>query len=248
MPINAYFSDLKAKVMKYMRYLLPVICLLLTGVLTAQIPSGVYQHTEEKEGGSVDHELKVADGYFIQSVYRQTPPAFIKTLGGFYTYENDSLKVTLEFNSNIDNDGLSRLELPLVMNNGDLILNGRVFKQGTAKPQDLDGQWLFATRGPDTGQERRGDSNPRKTLKFLQDGHFQWIAYHTETFAFSGSGGGTYTAKDGKYVENIVYFSRDNSRVGAQLEFDYELMDGDWHHKGLNSKGKPMFEIWARRN
>lgn len=231
-----------------MRCLLPVISLFLTGVLTAQIPSGVYQHIEEKEGSSIAHELKIADGYFIQSVYEENPPAFIKTLGGFYTYDNDSLKVTLEFNSNFEKDGITRLERPLAIDNGDLVLNGKEFKPCPAKPQDLDGQWLFATRGPDTGQERRGDANPRKTLKFLQDGHFQWIAYHTETFAFSGSGGGTYTAKDGKYVENITYFSRDNNRVGAQLEFDYELMDGDWHHKGLNSKGKPMFEIWARRD
>jgi hypothetical protein len=49
------------------------------------------------------------------------------------------------------------------------------------------------------------------------------------------------------YTETIEYFSRDNSRVGAHLEFQYEVKGTDWHHTGLNSKGEPLYEIWARR-
>jgi hypothetical protein len=64
---------------------------------------------------------------------------------------------------------------------------------------------------------------------------------------FSGTGGGRYTAKDGAYFETILYFSRDNSRVGAVLDFSYELKENDWHHRGKNSRGEPMYEIWARR-
>jgi hypothetical protein len=58
-------------------------------------------------------------------------------------------------------------------------------------------------------------------------------------------GGGTYTAKDGKYIENITFFSRDDSRVGASLDFNYEVIDGEWHHSGLSSKGDPIYEIWT---
>jgi hypothetical protein len=65
--------------------------------------------------------------------------------------------------------------------------------------------------------------------------------------SFSGTGGGRNTAKDGNYTETITYFSRDNSRVGAMLDFKYEMLGNDWHHTGLNSRGEPMFEIWARR-
>ncbi len=113
--------------------------------------------------------------------------------------------------------------------------------------QDLDGQWLFATRGPDEGQERRGEANSRKTLKYLQDGRFQWIAYDTNGMQFKGTGGGNYTSVNGVYTENIEYFSRDNARVGASLEFNYEVKGADWHHTGKNSKGEPMYEIWSRR-
>ena len=37
---------------------------------------------------------------------------------------------------------------------------------------------------------------PRKTMKILIDGFFQWIAFNTETFKFSGSGGGEYETLD----------------------------------------------------
>ena len=78
----------------------------------------------------------------------------------------------------------------------------------------------------------------RKTLKFLLDGHFQWTAFNTETFQFLGSGGGTYSAQEGDYIETIAYFSRDNSRVGAVLPFRYDLKGMDWHHQGIEQQRK----------
>ena len=89
---------------------------------------------------------------------------------------------------------------------------------------------------------------PRKTMKILIDGFFQWIAFNTETFKFSGSGGGEYETIDGKYIEIIQYFSRDDSRVGAELDFNYEIKNEDWLHTGLSSKGKPINEVWSIRD
>ena len=51
----------------------------------------------------------------------------------------------------------------------------------------------------------------------------------------------------GQYTEKIKYFSRDNSRVGARLQFDFELQQGKWHHSGKSSKGKPIYEVWSKR-
>ena len=85
-------------------------------------------------------------------------------------------------------------------------------------------------------------------MKILSGTRFQWIAYNTETKKFMGTGGGTYTTKDGKYSENIEFFSKDNSKAGLSLKFDYELLDGKWHHKGFSSKGDPIHEIWSKRN
>jgi hypothetical protein len=87
----------------------------------------------------------------------------------------------------------------------------------------------------------------RKTIKLLTGTRFQWAAINPETKQFSGTGGGTYTIKDGKYTETIEFFSRDNNRVGASLTFDYELKDGkDWHHSGLSSAGAKIYEVWSK--
>ena len=111
----------------------------------------------------------------------------------------------------------------------------------------LQGKWLMAGRVTDDGERRRDLTRSRKTMKFLIDGYFQWIAFDTSSFRFSGSGGGEYETIDGKYKEKISYFSRDNNRVGIELIFDYKLKGFDWYHKGLSSKGDPFHEIWTRR-
>ena len=219
-----------------------------------QISEGIYVDSLENNSSKRIHQVKIHDDYFIYTAYENDPANFIKTLGGFAKIEktdaNTLLVVLLEFNSNYPQDSIRKLSIPVKMIGDKLQLNW--FEELTLEPietktQDLDGEWLFATRGPDTGQDRRGEKSSRKTLKFLKDGTFQWIAYDTESFRFSGTGGGSYSSKDGIYTEQIEFFSKDNSRVGATLEFNYELNENDWHHTGNNSKGEPMYEIWAKR-
>jgi len=238
--------------MKFDKYRTQIVMGLLLGCSTfliAQIEPGVYISDTD----NIRHELKIDDGYMVYSEYGQSPAKFIRSLGGFSRVEEAAgkrLVVLLEFNSNYEKDSLRELSIPLEVDGKNLILDWdskKTFTPLKTKEQDLDGAWLFATRGPDEGQERRGDENPRKTLKFLQDGRFQWIAYNTDTFEFFGTGGGSFSSDDGKYIEYIDFFSRDDSRVGATLEFDYDITNGDWHHSGKNSKGEPLYEIWAPR-
>jgi len=219
-----------------------------------QIPSGVYVDTIQNYGSKTVHQVKVNDDYFIYNAYEIEPEKFIKIVGGFYQVENTAsntlLVALLEFNSNFKNDTLRQLSIPVEMDGKNLKMNWNQKLTLTpldATTQDLKGAWLFATRGPDTGQERRGEENSRKTMKLLMDNTFQWIAYDTESFRFSGTGGGTYSSVNGIYKEDIAFFSKDNTRVGAQLEFNYKLEGDDWHHTGKNSKGEPMYEIWSKR-
>jgi hypothetical protein len=109
----------------------------------------------------------------------------------------------------------------------------------------LSGNWKI------TGREQDGNMvamrpGARKTIKILSGTRFQWAAINSETGEFFGTGGGYYTFKDGKYTENIEFFSRDASRVGASLSFDAALKEGKWHHSGLSSKGDKIYEIWER--
>ncbi len=239
------------KIMTQLRQLLIGLLLLgLTPMLHAQITPGVYKASEPREQGTRNYLLLVSDSYMVHTVYDSNPAHFISTMGGFYAVDSDSLKVTLEFNSDYEKTGEKHHHAAVGYTEGNLIFNGNQDRPYVRQPQleqALDGQWLFATRGPDTGQERRGDGQPRKTLKFLSDGYFQWVAYNTETMDFRGTGGGRYAAVDGTYTEVIQFFSRDDSRVGAELNFQYERIGSDWHHKGNNSRGEPMYEIWSLR-
>ena len=61
-------------------------------------------------------------------------------------------------------------------------------------------------------EQRRNLDRPRKTMKFLINGYFQWIAFNTETFQFSGSGGGKYITKDGKYVKKALNIFQETTR------------------------------------
>ena len=233
-----------------------LLVLFISGSFMAngQVIEGIYMDTLPHNVSKRIHQVKIYNDYFIYTAYENDPANFIKTLGGFAKIEktdaNTLLVILLEFNSNYEQDSIKQLSLTIKMIGDKLQLNW--FEELTLKPieiktQDLDGEWLFATRGPDTGQDRRGEKSSRKTLKFLKDGMFQWIAYDTESFRFSGTGGGSYSSKDGIYTEQIEFFSKDNSRVGAVLEFNYELNENDWYHTGNNSKGEAMYEIWARR-
>ncbi|NND14898.1 MAG: hypothetical protein HKN89_01075 [Eudoraea sp.] len=218
--------------------------------LLGQDLTGVFMATEEVDGKQVTHELKFGTTYSMHTAYEASPPKFIKTLGGFHTVTADSLFVELEFNSDFAQDSVATKRLAYTLNGNSLVINGntdRTYQRIDSKEQDLDGAWMFGTRGPDTGQDRRGDTRDRKTLKFLMGERFQWIAYTVGSFKFSGTGGGSFTSKNGKYVEQIEFFSRDDSRVGATLDFMYEVDGNDWHHKGKNSRGEPMYEIWMRR-
>ena len=220
------------------------------GILGAQLDPGVYMSSEPLDTGTRNYRLMVSENYMVHTVYDSDPAHFVHTMGGFYSMEGDSLVVKLEFNSEFENTGEKEHKVTYGFVDGKLIFNGneaRPYIQEPKLSQPLDGAWLFATRGPDTGQDRRGDENPRKTLKFLKDGYFQWIAYHTESMRFMGSGGGRYVAENGTYIEAIRFFSRDDTRVGAELSFEFERKGDDWHHKGLNSRGEPMYEIWAIR-
>jgi len=197
----------------------------------------VFSFITQENGQDIQHRILMDDEYFVETQFTTKPNQFIKTIGGFYQKKGNNLMVALEFNSNFLNDSIKHI----VINDQDR------WKEISKTNLPLQGKWLMAGR-VNGHQERRTDTNrPRKTMKILIEGFFQWIAYNTESFSFHGTGGGTYTAKDGSYTEMIDYFSRDNNKVGISLDFEYAKKGMDWHHQGFSSKGDPLHEIWNYR-
>tara|TARA_B100000963_G_scaffold223189_1_gene194581 strand:- start:16664 stop:17323 length:660 start_codon:yes stop_codon:yes gene_type:complete len=200
--------------------------------------SQVYNFNSVSNGKSIIHKIMLDENYFVETQYLTKTSEFVLTRGGYYNKtETKIIKVNLEFNSNFFKDSLKFVEFE----------KKDSWVKLSQKPIELNGIWLMAGRITDEGEKRRDISKPRKTMKFLKDGNFQWIAFNIDTFQFFGSGGGTYSAKNGIYTENIEFFSRNNNSVGKILPFNYSLKGVDWHHSGKSSKGDPIYEIWTKR-
>lgn len=197
----------------------------------------VFSFTTQENGQDIQHRILMDEEYYVETQFTTKPNQFIKTIGGFYQKKGNDLMVALEFNSNFSKDSIKHI----VINDQDR------WKKISKTTLPLQGKWLMAGR-VNGDQERRRDTNrPRKTMKILVEGFFQWIAYNTESFSFHGTGGGSYSATDGTYTETIDYFSRDNNKVGISLDFEYAKKGMDWHHQGFSSKGDPLHEIWTYR-
>ncbi len=211
---------------------------------------GAWTNSETNEAGEqITITTIVIDGYLAETYYNEKTNAFIKTFGGSWTVKDSVFSLSQEFSST-DSLSIGKTRDLIFDLQGDTITFKGSDKIWTriddGKKGDLNGAWLISGRERDGNMIRRSPG-ARKTMKILSGSRFQWIAYNTATGKFFGTGGGTYTTENGTYTEHIEFFSRDNSRVGASLSFQYEVKENEWHHRGLSSKGKPIYEIWSPR-
>jgi len=212
---------------------------------------GAWEATSELDGRQVRNVAIFSNGFQALSVYDKESGAFLSSNGGTYQLDGSTMTEKVEFNTSEPEKVGSVRSFEIKLSDSKLSIVGSdlVFmKVDAGEPGALAGAWLISGRMRDGEIQERDTDRPRKTMKILSGTRFQWIAYNTETKEFKGTGGGTYSTVAGKYTENIEFFSRDDARVGASLEFDYDLKDGKWHHSGKSSKGTPMYELWSKRS
>lgn len=220
--------------------LLSISCLLTLFSFGQSSIQGAYLSNE----GETTRLWLFIDGYCSLTEYQQGK--YISTHGGPFTYSGGKLDLQIEYNDLRSNLVGTAIQIPLKVKNGNLIdESGIVWEATDSKAQKLDGNWRITGR-QDQGKISEIPRGDRKTIKLLVGGYFQWIAINPVEKGFYGTGGGNYVFEDGKYTEHILFFSRDNSRVGAELKFNGEIKDGKWNHSGLSSKGDPIYEIWTR--
>lgn len=241
----------------WMLILLLAIPFLNPIVVTAEpqkgLLSGAWQLQEARAEGQLTHTLLFSGQYFSWTVYQSETGAFLRTKGGSWQLRGEKMRVAYEFDS-ADSTRVGMAEEWILE-----FKDAKLFLEGGGSPSEawraldagastaLSGPWLFSGREREGEITRRDTDQPRKTMKMLTGTRFQWIAYNTETKQFFGTGGGTYTATDGTYTERIEFFSRDNARVGAELQFEFSVDGSDWHHRGKSTAGEPMHEIWSKR-
>ncbi|MGW8123830.1 membrane or secreted protein [Roseivirga echinicomitans] len=219
-------------------------------IISSEALNGAWETNFTNDDGREVHVVAILSGGYVSSAAHYTDDnSFLYTMGGAWKADGNTITQTYEFNTqNVEMVGESEtyeytIEGDILSFKGD----DRVWKRidnGTGG--DLANAFLF------TGRQQNGEIvaraiTARKTMKILSGTRFQWIAYNVDTGDFSGTGGGTYTTINGKYTENIEFFSRDVNRVGASLQFDYKLVDKAWHHSGLSSTGNPIYEVWTPR-
>lgn len=193
--------------------------------------------------GDINMLLLAKNGYGSMITYKDD--TYLSTKGGPFTFDGTSLHVTWEYDDENSATVGTQASYTTKWDKGTLEIEGIAFKKQAAKVQQLDGVWRITGRQNAEGTMNNIPRGDRKTIKILVDGYFQWIAINPANKGFYGTGGGTYSFVNGKYTENIVFFSRDNSRVGATLNFEGAIKDGAWHHSGLSSKGDPIYEVWS---
>lgn len=212
---------------------------------------GAWENISTSEDGqSIRNVVVFSEGHQVSTWYDADTGAFMRTNGGGWEMDGTMLTETVEFDTDKPERVGSQVTFEIEFNHD--TLKAKDFdvvwtRLDDGSPGALAGAWLMSGRKRNGELQHRDTNRPRKTMKILSGTRFQWIAYNTETKQFMGTGGGTYTTIDGRYTENIEFFSRDVSRVGASLGFDFALKNGDWHHSGFSSKGAPLYEIWSIR-
>lgn len=230
-----------------MRIFITLMLACLTGFNPAP-PQGLSGAWQRKEGNTIQ-TLIIADNYYALASYDTLGRKFLFTEGGACRVEGDMFAGETEFHSKDSTQVGGSFAASYRIQNGrfEWYHNGKdeVWDRVDDGKGPLAGNWHI------TGREQAGkmiEIKPaaRKTIKIMSGTRFQWAAINSETGQFFGTGGGTYSFRDGRYTERIEFFSRDSSRVGMSLSFDGRIEGRNWHHSGKSSKGDPIHEIWSR--
>ena len=225
-----------------MKYLL-ILFLFAGFIANGQSLKGAWQNIEAGKTTTII----ATETYLTVNVYELEGKKFIESWGGKYTVgATNEAFMEIEFHSQNPAIVNSSQSYNINLKKKTLEFNDKKFqKLDFAKDNALSGLWRITARANEKGEMSEMKPGPRKTLKIMAGGYFQWFAINTQTREFSGTGGGRYTLEDGKYTEKIEFFSRDNNRVGAELSFEASVNGKAWTHSGISSKGDTIKEVWT---
>lgn len=191
------------------------------------------------------------DKVFSVATFNLPGKKFIGAYGGTWIIEGNKLIKKIEWNAVDSNQVGKQITEDVQITAGKLQIkqnNQSWEKLDNGKPGKLTGAWIITGNfRNDSVLKRSNPFFPRRTMKVLSGKYFHWIAYNVVTKSFLNAGGGTYTTSDGKYTENIEFFTKTSESVGKTLVFDFSFVNGDWRHRGEKSTGGAMDECWSKR-
>ncbi len=188
---------------------------------------------------------------FAVASYDAPGKKFIRSYGGTWKLDGEKLVRKIEWNSQDSSQVGKEFTEEIKTAGTSLSIGASAEKWGRLDdggPGALAGVWIITGNYTNDKVSKRGSPfYPRRTMKVLSGKYFHWIAFNVATKQFMNAGGGTYTTDNGKYTENIEFFTKTAESVGKSLVFDYSFVDGDWRHKGQKSTGGAMDECWSKR-
>lgn len=104
--------------------------------------------------------------------------------------------------------------------------------------QQLEGAFLLRASqyGDKVNSEEKSLS--RKVVKIFKDGYWITGFFGHQQHPFDGSGGGTYTTENGKYIETLRFYSWDSTAAGKTYTFDYRLAGDRYFQTGFINSDK----------
>ncbi len=245
-----------------MKPALPIIiwCLCFCMSIGQNSLKGAWQLKAHGDPGEVASMI-ITEHYMTVAVYNESDHSFIRSYGGAINLasighkpggaqHNGKVFLKLEFDTKDTTKIGTDIGYDFTIQQDKLTLKQTIAVEWSRVDDGmtpLSGCWRITDRIGSDGVMSAMASGPRKTIKMLSGTRFQWFAINPVTKQFSGTGGGTYTLKDGKYMEQIQFFSRDKTRVGSSLSFDAKITGGKWDHRGTSSTGNPVHEIWTKQ-
>jgi len=205
-----------------------------------------------KEENNVKTLVIFTDNIISVASYSLVDKKFNFSWGGTYSFKNKNLQLSYEWNSQDSLLVNTTADLSFVLKKnghlslGKLLTDLKRLDEGVSG--DLFGAWIISGNySNDVVSRRANPFLPRRTMKIISGKYFQWVSYNVVTRKFFDAGGGTQSSVNGKYIENIEYFTKTAQSVGKSVEFSYSVLEGDWRHKGQKSTGGPLDECWTKR-
>lgn len=220
----------------------------------AQSLIGAWEFEDTATSGKVLRGFVLfSEKYQVATWYDPETGVVVKTNGGLWSIDGDRVTEVVAFDSENNERVGSKITFAIEWANPQMM---RIVGSDTWLTQidkgasdELSGAWFLSgskSNGEDDLQVR-DNAFPGNTMKILSGSRFQWITYDAESKVFKGTGGGIFTTIDGQYTETVEFSSVDHSYADTSKQFQYELINGDWHNTGKSSKGLPIYEIWTRR-
>ena len=203
-------------------------------------------------GPANNHTVMInTDKVFSVATYDGPGKKFISSYGGTWRVDGNKLIQKIEWNSKEPEQVGKELSYDITVAGNKLTITQTKEnwnKVSDGKADDLTGAWVITGNYTnDKVSKRPSPFFPRRTMKVIAGSRFHWIAYNVQDKQFINAGGGSYSAKDGKYTEQVEFFTKTPESVGKTLNFQYSFVDGDWRHKGEKSTGGPLDECWTKR-